>query len=196
MNKIILEDVQVFRGLLQESRENSSIFEVEGLMQVAGDLNGNGRVYPKNILEREVQKLKSTTIKDGNAYGELDHPESPIVSMQNASHIIKDLWWEGNNLMGRVEILDTPFGNIVKNILKAGHTIGISSRGTGSVRDVNDGSGRVIVNDDFELITWDFVSNPSVTRAFMKPIGALNEANSGQNKYVKLNIILNNILRN
>ena len=193
----VLTDTIVFsKHLLKESREKPGVVEVEGLMQVAGDLNGNGRVYPRQILEREVQKFKQTFIKNGNAYGELDHPESPIVSLKNASHIIKDLWWEGNNLMGRVELLDTPFGNIVKNILKAGHTIGISSRGTGSVREMNDGSGRVVVNDDFDLVTWDFVSNPSVTGAFMRPVGALNESNNGTaNKYMKLNIILNDILR-
>ena len=193
----VLTDTIVFsKHLLKESREKPGVVEVEGLMQVAGDLNGNGRVYPRQILEREVQKFKQTFIKNGNAYGELDHPESPIVSLKNASHIIKDLWWEGNNLMGRVELLDTPFGNIVKNILKAGHTIGISSRGTGSVRAMHDGSGRVVVNDDFDLVTWDFVSNPSVTGAFMRPVGALNESNNGTaNKYMKLNIILNDILR-
>ena len=193
----VLTDTIVFsKHLLKESREKPGVVEVEGLMQVAGDLNGNGRVYPRQILEREVQKFKQTFIQNGHAYGELDHPESPIVSLKNASHIIKDLWWEGNNLMGRVELLDTPFGNIVKNILKAGHTIGISSRGTGSVREMNDGSGRVVVNDDFDLVTWDFVSNPSVTGAFMRPVGALNESNNGTaNKYMKLNIILNDILR-
>src|SRR5574344_218192 len=193
----IITDVRPFtKFLLKESKDHSGFLEVEGLMQVAGDLNGNGRVYPKEILEREVQKFKDNFIKNGNAFGELDHPESPIVSLQNASHVIKDLWWEGNNLMGRVELLDTPFGNIVKKILTAGWIIGISSRGTGTVRDMNDGTGRVVVNDDFDLVTWDFVSNPSVSGAFMKPVGTLSEGVSGANRYVKLNTILNDILRN
>lgn len=165
-------------------------------MQVAGDLNGNGRVYPKPILEREILKFKDTFIKGKNAYGELDHPESPIVSLKNASHVITDLWWEGDNVMGRVEVLDTPFGNIVKSILKAGYAIGISSRGTGSVRDMGDGSGRVVVNDDFDLVTWDFVSNPSVPGAFMSPVGNLQEGlTKPQNRYMRLNTILNDILR-
>lgn len=191
----VLVDIQPFKYLLKESREKPGVLIVEGLMQVAGNLNGNGRIYPKDILEREVEKFKNTFIKNGNSYGELDHPESPIVSLKNASHIIKDLWWEGNNLMGRVEILNTPFGNIVKEILKAGYNIGISSRGEGSVTELNDGTGRVRVNDDFDLITWDFVSNPSVSGAFMKPASPLNEGFSTGAKYVKLNTILNDILR-
>lgn len=192
----LLIEVRPFSGLLKESREKPGVVEVEGLMQVAGDLNGNGRIYPKDILVREVEKLKDTFIRNGNAYGELDHPESPIVSLKNVSHIIKDLWWEGDKLMGRVEILNTPSGNIVKEILKAGYTIGISSRGTGSVRELNDGTGRVVVNDDFDLVTWDFVSNPSVSGAFMKPVSALSESNTPDNRFVRLNTILNNILRN
>ena len=190
----LLIEVRPFSGLLKESREKPGVVEVEGLMQVAGDLNGNGRIYPKDILVREVEKLKDTFIRNGNAYGELDHPESPIVSLKNVSHIIKDLWWEGDKLMGRVEILNTPSGNIVKEILKAGYTIGISSRGTGSVSELSD--GRSIVNDDFDLVTWDFVSNPSVSGAFMKPVSALSESNTPDNRFVRLNTILNNILRN
>lgn len=197
MNKNVLVDTRPFQYVLKESAGSSGKFIVEGLMQVAGDLNGNGRVYPKNILEREILKFKDTFIKGRNAYGELDHPESPIVSLKNASHVITDLWWEGDNVMGRVEVLDTPFGNIVKSILKAGYAIGISSRGTGSVRQMEDGSGRVIVNDDFDLVTWDFVSNPSVPGAFMMPVsGNLQEGLvKPQNKYTRLNLILNDILR-
>lgn len=198
MNKNVLVDTRPFQYILKESAEPSGKFIVEGLMQVAGDLNGNGRVYPKPILEREILKFKDTFIKGKNAYGELDHPESPIVSLKNASHVITDLWWEGDNVMGRVEVLDTPFGNIVKSILKAGYAIGISSRGTGSVREMEDGSGRVIVNDDFDLVTWDFVSNPSVPGAFMNPVGRNLQENlvKVQNKYTNLNVILNDILRN
>ena len=198
MNKNVLVDTRPFQYVLKESVGPSGKFIVEGLMQVAGDLNGNGRVYPKPILEREILKFKDTFIKGKNAYGEWDHPESPIVSLKNASHVITDLWWEGDNVMGRVEVLDTPFGNIVKSILKAGYAIGISSRGTGSVREMEDGSGRVVVNDDFDLVTWDFVSNPSVPGAFMSPVGGNLQENlvKVQNKYTKLNGILNDILRN
>lgn len=189
----LLIDTRPFKYLIRESREGSGKIEVEGLMQVAGDLNGNGRVYPKPILERAVANFKRTFIAGGNAFGELDHPESPIVSLKNTSHIIKDLWWEGDNVMGRVEILNTPFGNIVKEILKAGYTIGISSRGTGSISDL--GGGRVQVNDDFELVTWDFVSNPSVHGAFMHQVMNEGLQQPVRSRFQNINSILNDILR-
>ena len=192
---MLLVDTKPFKYILKESRERPGKLIVEGLMQVAGGTNGNGRIYPRQILEREVNKLKETSIAQGNAFGELDHPDSPLVQLKNASHIIKDLWWEGNNLMGRVEILNTPFGNIVSEILKAGYAVGISSRGTGSVTETED--GQVIVNDDFDLVTWDFVSNPSVQGAFMKPTRNLSEGMVvKQRDYSKVNSILNDILRN
>ena len=192
---MLLVDTKPFNYILKESRERPGKLIVEGLMQVAGGTNGNGRIYPRQILEREVNKLKETSIAQGNAFGELDHPDSPLVQLKNASHIIKDLWWEGNNLMGRVEILNTPFGNIVSEILKAGYAVGISSRGTGSVTETDD--GQVIVNDDFDLVTWDFVSNPSVQGAFMKPTRNLSEGMVvKQRDYSKVNSILNDILRN
>lgn len=192
---MLLVDTKPFNYILKESRERPGKLIVEGLMQVAGGTNGNGRIYPRQILEREVNKLKETSIAQGNAFGELDHPDSPLVQLKNASHIIKDLWWEGNNLMGRVEILNTPFGNIVSEILKAGYAVGISSRGTGSVTETED--GQVIVNDDFDLVTWDFVSNPSVQGAFMKPTRNLSEGMVvKQRDYSKVNSILNDILRN
>lgn len=192
---MLLVDTKPFNYILKESRERPGKLIVQGLMQVAGGTNGNGRIYPRQILEREVNKLKETSIAQGNAFGELDHPDSPLVQLKNASHIIKDLWWEGNNLMGRVEILNTPFGNIVSEILKAGYAVGISSRGTGSVTETED--GQVIVNDDFDLVTWDFVSNPSVQGAFMKPTRNLSEGMVvKQRDYSKVNSILNDILRN
>lgn len=195
MGNLLLE-VRTFKPLLLESAERPGTLIVEGLMQVAGDKNGNGRIYPKEVLIREVDKLKRTFIAQGNAFGELDHPESPVVSLKNVSHIIKDLWWEGDNVMGRVEILNTPFGNIVKEILKAGYDIGISSRGTGSLEELPD--GRAIVQDDFDLVTWDFVSNPSVGKAFMRPVSGLNESqvfSKKTNKYSRIDNILREILR-
>lgn len=181
-----------FRRILTEAENPEGKFMVEGLMQVADDTNGNGRIYPKAILQREAQKFKDTYIKQGNPFGELDHPESPIVSVKNVSHAIVDLWWEGNNLMGRVEVLNTPFGNIVKEILKAGYVIGISSRGTGSLTEMN---GRSYVNDDFDLVTWDFVSNPSVPGAFHKQVN-LNEGLQPQvDRFATVNRILDGILR-
>jgi hypothetical protein len=161
-------------------------------MQRAKAQNQNGRVYKREILEREADKYMKEFVDNGNAFGELDHPESPIVSLKNASHIVKELWWKGDDLMGRVELLNTPAGNIVKEIIKAGHTIGISSRGTGSVQQTNEGT--LEVQPDFELVCWDFVSNPSTHGAFMNPI-SLNEAKRKVSKYTNLDNIINDILR-
>jgi len=188
----VLVEYTPFKSVLRESKERPGVFEVEGIMQRAGSQNQNGRVYSPEVLKREVEAYMKNFVKVGNAYGELDHPESPIVSLKNASHVVKDLWWDGDDLCGRVELLNTPAGNIVKAIIQGGHTIGISSRGTGSVKPTNE--GYLEVQDDFELVCWDFVSNPSTHGAFMNPI-SLNEGAVKQDKYSKLDSILNDILR-
>lgn len=188
----LLVEVTPFRSILKESKERPGVFEVEGVMQRAKAQNQNGRVYKKPILEREMKRYMEEFVKRGNAFGELDHPESPVVSLKNASHVVKDLWWDGDDLMGRVELLNTPAGNIVKEIIKAGHTIGISSRGTGSVQQTNEGT--LEVQPDFELVCWDFVSNPSTHGAFMNPV-SLNEGKVKPSKYTKLDSIINDILR-
>jgi len=188
----LLVNITPFNPIITESKTRPGIFEVEGVMQRAGAKNQNGRVYEKEILVREAKKYMDEFVKNGNAYGELDHPESPVVSLKNASHIVKDLYWNGDDLMGKVELLNTPSGNIVKEIIRAGHTIGISSRGTGSVQQTNEGT--LEVQPDFELVCWDFVSNPSTHGAFMNPI-SLNE---GKKKVTQLTIvhgIINDILR-
>jgi hypothetical protein len=191
MNNLLI-DVQPFKPLLKESRQKPGVFEVEGVVQRAGAKNQNGRVYDKTLLQRETQKYIDEFVKVGNAFGELDHPESAIVSLKNASHVIKELWWSGDDLMGRIELLNTPSGNIVKEIIRGGHTIGISSRGTGSVKQTNEGT--LMVQPDFELVCWDFVSNPSTHGAFMRP-STINEGKDAYSKYIKLDSILNNILR-
>lgn len=188
----LLVDITPFKPIIRESKERPGVFEVEGVMQRAKAQNQNGRIYKKDILERECKKYMNEFVKNGNAFGELDHPESPVVSLKNASHIVKDLWWDGDDLMGRVELLNTPAGNIVKEIIKAGHTIGISSRGTGSVQQTNEGT--LEVQPDFELVCWDFVSNPSTHGAFMNPV-SLNESKQKPSKYSKLDSIINDILR-
>ena len=190
MNNPLLINVTPFKGLLTETK--TGVFEVTGIMQRAGAKNQNGRIYKREILEQEVQNYIENFVKVGNAYGELDHPESAIVSLKNASHVVKDLWWDGDDLMGKVELLNTPSGNIVKEILRGGHTIGISSRGTGSVTQTNEGT--LMVQPDFELVCWDFVSNPSTQGAFMNPI-SLNEGKQSVGKYDRLDSIINNILR-
>ena len=191
MNNLLV-NVTPFKGMLTESKVKPGVFEVTGIMQRAGAKNQNGRIYKREILEEEVKNYVENFVKIGNAYGELDHPESAIVSLKNASHVVKELWWEGDDLMGKVELLNTPSGNLVKEILKGGHTIGISSRGTGSVSQTNEGT--LMVQPDFELVCWDFVSNPSTQGAFMNPI-SLNEGKQAVGKYDRLDSIINNILR-
>ena len=187
----LITDVIPFKPItpLTESKNRRGIFEVQGVLQRANAKNQNGRVYGRDILEIEVKKYIKEFVNTGNAYGELDHPESPVVSLKNASHIVKEVWWKGDDLIGKVQLLNTPSGNIVKNILEDGHTIGISSRGTGSVTQTNEGTLRV--EDDFELVCWDFVSNPSTHGAFMKP-GTMNES---VEKTIKNNDKLNKLIR-
>ena len=188
----LLVDVTPFKPTIRESKEKPGTYEVEGVMQRAIAKNQNGRTYSKAILEREAKKYVDEFVNKGNAFGELDHPESPVVSLKNASHIVKELYWKGNDLMGKVELLNTPAGNIVKEIIKAGHTIGISSRGTGSVQQTSEGT--LEVQPDFELVCWDFVSNPSTHGAFMNPI-SLQEGKVKVSKFSKLDSIINDILR-
>ena len=188
----LLINVTPFRSVLKESKTKPGVFEVEGIMQRATAENQNGRVYAKPILERETKRYLDEFVKNGNAFGELDHPDKPVVELKNASHVVKDLWWDGDDLMGKVELLNTPAGNIVKEIIKAGHTIGISSRGTGSVQQTNE--GHLEVQDDFELVCWDFVSNPSTHGAFMNQV-ALQEGKVKVSKYSNLDSIINDILR-
>ena len=191
MNNVLVEYTP-FKPTIVESKTRPGVFEVTGVMQRAGAKNQNGRVYDKQVLRREVNNYMENFVKVGNAYGELDHPESAIVSLKNASHVVKDLWWDGDDLCGKVELLNTPSGNIVKEIIRGGHTIGISSRGTGSVKPTNE--GHLEVQDDFELVCWDFVSNPSTHGAFMNPV-SLNEGAVKEDKYSKLHSIIGDILR-
>lgn len=170
---------------------------VSGIMQRGStgkdeNFNQNGRSYPLPILKRESDKYKKIFIAERRALGELDHPESSVVNLSNVSHNVVDLWWNGSDLMGKIEILATPSGNIAKELLKAGIRLGISSRGMGSV--TNLGEGKVEVQDDFEIVCWDLVSNPSTQGAFMSP--SLNEGASkgAANKYSKINSLIGDII--
>ena len=170
-------------------------FVVQGVLQRAGAKNQNGRVYPKQILQRECMRYQKEYIDQHRALGELDHPESSIVNLNNVSHNILKIWWTGEDLMGAVQVLDTPSGKILKELFKAGITLGISSRGLGSVKELRS-EGVVEVQDDFELICWDFVSNPSTHGAFMRPV-SMNESvnkNLKQSKYDNINNIITSIL--
>ena len=163
--KNLLIETQLFEGKVNEDANGRTI--VKGILQRAEAPNQNERVYPKQILMREAKKYE-TLIKERRALGELDHPESSVINLKNVSHNIREIHWDGNDLMGTVEILPTPSGNILKELLKAGILLGISSRGMGSVSQRRGGG--VQVGEDFELIGWDFVSNPSTHGAFMTPV--------------------------
>ena len=200
MNKQVIVD---YIGSLQFTPEqiNESIAKNEGKLVVSGimqrgssgddkNFNQNGRSYPLPILKRESEKYKNVFVRERRALGELDHPESSVVNLGNVSHNIVDLWWDGNDLMGKIEILPTPSGNIAKELLKAGIRLGISSRGMGSVREL--GEGKVEVENDFEIVCWDLVSNPSTQGAFMDN---LNESViKSTNKYAKVNSLVNDII--
>jgi hypothetical protein len=182
--------------LLQESvRVNKGRLIVEGVVQRANSKNGNGRVYPEDTLRREVQKYKDTYIKENRALGELDHPESPIINLKNVCHNILDLWWQGDDVMGKIEILPTPSGNILKELLLAGITVGISSRAMGSVKQIGE---TVEVQDDLDIVCWDFVSTPSTQGAFMEIVNeSLNYAAPKQQPQLqKINELITDILCN
>ena len=200
MERQVLVDYIPFQVTPQQINEsmakNGGRVIVEGVLQRSGAKNQNGRIYPKEILAREVANYKKTQIAEKRALGELDHPESSVVNLNNVSHNVVDCWWSGDDVIGKVEILGTPSGNILKELLKAGILLGISSRGLGSVKELDEGT--VAVEDDFELICWDFVSNPSTHGAFMKPIQSENTLSEGvvkvNNSYNKVNTIIRDIL--
>ena len=168
-------------------------FVVQGVLQRAGSKNQNGRIYPKHILERECKRYQVEYINQNRALGELDHPESSVVNLNNVSHNVLKIWWEGDDLKGVVQILDTPSGKILKELFKAGITLGISSRGLGSVKELRS-EGVVEVQEDFELICWDFVSNPSTHGAFMRPTKMNESVTKTKNKYDRVNSIITSIL--
>jgi hypothetical protein len=196
--KQLLVDTIVFdvkpQQLKEAAMKGDGRLIVTGVLQRANEKNQNGRVYPESILKREVQKYKGREIKENRAYGELDHPESSVVELKNTSHIIRDIWWDGTDVVGKVEILNTPAGRILKELVEAGCTVGISSRGMGSVRQIKE-DGTVAVEGDFDLICWDFVSNPSTYGAFMRPVNeGVNRNVNNVNKYQKANDIMRDII--
>ena len=152
------------KDMIEESkRVNNGRIIMKGILQKADTLNQNGRIYPKPILEREVRNYQKF-IKENRALGECDHPESSVVELKNASHIVREAYMEGDVCMGTVELLDTPSGKILQSLVESGVTLGISSRGVGSTRRDGDYD---VVQDDFQLICWDYVSEPSTPGAFM-----------------------------
>jgi len=149
---------------IKESRDmHGGKIVMKGILQKADTLNQNGRIYPGTILAREVRNYQKF-IEENRALGELDHPDSSVVELKNSSHIIRKAWMEGKTCWGMVELLDTPSGKILQSLAESGVTLGISSRGVGSTNREGDTD---VVQDDFQLICWDFVSEPSTPGAFM-----------------------------
>ena len=168
--------------------KNGALY-LSGIMQMSETKNGNGRVYPHAILEREVSNYNKL-VKERRALGELDHPEDSVVNLKNCSHLVTAIWMEENKVFGKIEVLNTPAGSILRNLVESGVKMGISSRGMGSVRESN---GQTIVEDDFQLICFDMVSDPSTPGAFM-----MTEAKNSSNVFTKADSInrkLNDILK-
>ena len=176
MSKQVIVDYipfEVTREQINESiSDNNGRLVVKGVLQRADAKNQNGRVYPRETLVREAKKYAQVQIAERRALGELDHPDSSVVNLNNVSHNILEMHWSGDDLNGTVEVLGTPAGNILKELFKSGIKLGISSRGLGSVKEVNEAEGEddtVEVQPDFDLIAFDFVSNPSTHGAFLSP---------------------------
>lgn len=169
MRQLPLREYLPFNYNLSHINEsfNKGKFIVEGVIQRAESKNQNGRIYPKPILEREINNYIQHEVAEKRALGELDHPESDVVNLRNVSHNILDIYWKGNDVYGRIEILNTPSGNILKELFRSGITLGISSRGLGSVNQIDESTSEV--QPDFQLVCWDFVSNPSTQGAYMYP---------------------------
>ena len=163
---------------------------VEGILATAEVKNGNGRYYPKELWEREIDKYMEV-VKENRATGELDHPDSTIINLKNVSHIIREIFWKGDKVVGKLEILPTVSGNILKALIENNVSVGVSSRGMGSLKEMNEGT--LEVQDDFELLCWDFVSTPSNPGSYMQLVKEGKE-NLLENKFAKVNSLLTEIL--
>jgi hypothetical protein len=165
---------------------------VEGILATCEVKNGNGRYYSRDLWEREIKKYMEC-VNANRALGELDHPDSSIINLKNVSHNIKKIWWDGDHVMGAIELLPTPSGNILKALFENKIPVGVSSRGMGSLKQMGD---LMEVQDDFELLCWDFVSTPSNPGSYMKERGMMNESKNPQqlNKYQSVNSIITDIL--
>ena len=202
MSKQLIVDYMPFEVTPQQINEsiteNDGRLVVKGTLQRANAKNQNGRIYPKETLMREAENYAGTQIKERRALGELDHPDSSVVNLNNVSHNVMEMHWAGDDLVGTVEVLGTPAGNILKELFKSGIKLGISSRGLGSVEELGEsdekGEPTVAVQPDFELIAFDFVSNPSTHGAFLSPIREGVENNQIR-KISKVERIINDILR-
>jgi hypothetical protein len=191
MKKVLVE-TQIFKPkglMLTEGKlSNRGNPMVEGILATAEVKNGNGRYYPRELWEREIDKYMES-VSQNRALGELDHPESSVINLKNVSHNITEMWWDGDEVYGKIEILPTPSGNILKALIENNITVGVSSRGMGSLEDKG---GVLEVQNDFELLCWDFVSTPSNPGSYMEIV---TEGKKAQiNKYQGVNSIVNELL--
>ena len=185
---------QVDKKLVEQSIKENKPLRVSGIIQRAETKNQNERVYPKKVLMREIKKYVEGPVKERRALGELDHPESSVINLQNVSHNIVEIKVKGNDVYGTFEILSTPAGNILKELFRNNITVGVSSRGMGSVEEsLNEGT--LEVQDDFELLCWDFVSTPSTPGAYVAPVGLNeNKIRIPEYKYTNVNNIIRDII--
>lgn len=177
---------------VKTAKSSDGLIEMQGIIQAAGKPNANNRVYPREVLEREDKKYQEL-IRERRSLGELDHPESPIIQLENVSHLVTETHWNGNDLIGTIEVLDTPKGNILSKLIDRKIKLGISSRGLGSTSRGQGGFD--IVEEDFGLICYDMVSNPSTSGAFMNLKESVEYSILiNQNKNILLDDLLNDIL--
>ena len=198
MSKQLLVEYTTFEVTPQQINEslaeNDGRLIVNGVLQRAEAKNQNGRIYPKETLMREANKYAESFIREKRALGELDHPDSSVVNLNNVSHNVLEMAWKGDDLVGTVEVLGTPAGNILKELFKSGIRLGISSRGMGSVKEVmREGDNTLEVQPDFELIAFDFVSNPSTHGAFLSPVNEGKEIKT--DKYSNVNKLITDIIK-
>lgn len=172
--KFILKEFNTLRvdpEVIKEASENpSKPMTVVGIIQRADEKNQNGRIYPYEILKREVDRYLEDMVKPGHALGQLDHIDSPVIELDKVSHLIENLWWDGPNkkeLFGKIRLLNTPKGQTAQQLVKDGVPLGISSRAVGSVSK-NESKGADVVGEDLQLICWDLVANPSTVGSFLR----------------------------
>lgn len=168
--KLIKEHTETVNYLIEEDKDTGEKkYNLEGVFLQADIKNRNGRIYPVEVLDKEVKRYVKENVKKNRAYGELGHPDSPTINLDRVSHMIKDLKLEGKNFVGKAKIMDTPYGKIVKSLIDEGASLGVSSRGMGSLKTTKDGSSEV--QKDFMLATAaDIVADPSAPDAFVRGV--------------------------
>lgn len=179
------------KSIKENAEMNGGKIVLRGIMQRADAVNQNGRIYPRRVLEREVENYQKF-VRERRALGELDHPTASVVNLQNASHIVTEIHWDGDAVVGTIELLSTPMGKIAQALVSDGVKLGISSRGVGSTHQQGDYD---MVEDDFMLLCFDLVSEPSTSGAFMLKEGRVAESRAHMNKTDRIDRVLTDILR-